>query len=43
MAQMQSALVQSQPEEAAEPASVTAEVFTVEQAAEGMKKQAMGN
>lgn len=43
MAQMQSALVQSQPEEAAEPASVTAEVFTVEQAAEGMRKQAMGN
>lgn len=43
MAQTQSALVQSRPEEAAEPASVTAEVFTVGQAAEGMRKQAMGN
>lgn len=43
MAQMQSTLVQSQLEEAAEPASVTGEVFTVEQAAEGMRKQAMCN
>lgn len=43
MAQTQSALVQSRPEEAAEPASVTAEVFTVGQAAEGVRKQAMGN